>query len=428
MTMQQIFNIKEKIHEDKSIESFQYHKYDQETGIDLNQEGEIYYNINQPSKYYYPSKAYITIEGQLQKQDSTAFTDVDVVSLQHNALPYLFSNMSFSIGGKQVESVYYPGVSSTLFGMMTLPDDFSRSSGLNMCWFKDGSANASLTDNTGFKIRHDIVLSSNPKGTFSFSIPLSHVFGFCDDFTKVLYGFEMQLILNRQSDNNVIFRDVAAGAAKVHLTKCSLYLPIVKPSDTERFALNKIIENKAVLDVGYRRRECSSILVEQDTKFTWKLSNKSSPEHPRWLILAFQTNKLNTQVTNTSVFDHVNLKNAYVELNDVWYPTTDYHLDMDKMQFSRMFKAVSEFRENFYGMDKLISNGGINFVDYKTLYPLYIFDVSKQPDALKYGTTNITIECEFSENVPTQTRAYCLCISDREIKFKSDGTQMSIVT
>ncbi len=187
MATEQIFNIKEKIGEDKSIESFQYHKYDPETGVDLNQSGEIYIDINHPSKYYYPAKAYLTIEGQLRKQDGTAFANADLISLQHNALPYLFSYMSYSLGGKQVESVYHPGQSSTLFGMLTLPDDFSRSGGLNMCWYKDGSENASITDNIGFKVRHGIILASNPKGTFSFSIPLSHIFGFCDDYTKAIY-------------------------------------------------------------------------------------------------------------------------------------------------------------------------------------------------------------------------------------------------
>ncbi len=428
MATEQIFNIKDKIDEDKSIESFQYHKYEPETGIDLNQQGEMYIYINHPSKYYYAAKAYLTIEGQLQKADGSVYGVVDVVTLQHNVIPYLFSNISFSLGGKQIENLNHPGQASTLFGMLTLPDDFSRAGGMNMCWYKDSSATASLTENTGFKVRHDVLFSSDPKGTFSFSLSLSELLGFCNDFTKILYGFDMQLVLNRQSDNDAIFRNAAAGAGKINLTKCALYMPIVKPSDMERLALAKIIENKDVLDVGYRMRECSTITVEQDSHFTWKLSNKSSPERPRWLILAFQTNKRNNQLTNASVFDHINLTNAYVLLNDVRFPAIDYHINMDKMQFSRMFKEVCEFRENFYGMDKLISNGGINFSDYKTLYPIYIFDVSKQPDVLKYGTTNIVIECQFSENVPANTRAYCLCISDRELKFKADGTQMSIVS
>ena len=42
MATKQIFDIKEKFDEDKSIESFQYHKYEPETGVDLNQQGEIY--------------------------------------------------------------------------------------------------------------------------------------------------------------------------------------------------------------------------------------------------------------------------------------------------------------------------------------------------------------------------------------------------
>ena len=104
--------------------------------------------------------------------------------------------------------------------MLTLPDDFSRSSGMNMCWYKDSSPDASLTDNTGFKVRHDILIKSTPKGTFSFSVPLSHLLGFADDFDKVIYGFSMQLVLNRHSNNEAIFQNQAAVDAKIHLTKC----------------------------------------------------------------------------------------------------------------------------------------------------------------------------------------------------------------
>ena len=66
--------------------------------------------------------------------------------------------------------------------MLTLRDDFSKAGGLNMCWFKDTGATASLTDNNGFKVRHDYLLSSNPKGIFSVSLQLSHILGICDDY------------------------------------------------------------------------------------------------------------------------------------------------------------------------------------------------------------------------------------------------------
>ena len=65
--------------------------------------------------------------------------------------------------------------------------------------------------------------------------------------------------------------------------------------------------------------------------------------------------------------------------------------------------------------------------DYKTLYPIFLFDVSKQSEKLKYSTNDIQIEMEFNEVVPADTEAYAVIISDRLINFQSDGNKFSVV-
>ena len=81
----------------------------------------------------------------------------------------------------------------------------------------------------------------------------------------------------------------------------------------------------------------------------------------------------------------------------------------------------------FFNMDELVSNLNITPSDYKTLYPLFLFDVSKQSEKLKYSTTDIQIKMHFSANVPLTTQAYAVIISDRLINFQSDGNKFSVV-
>ena len=78
-------------------------------------------------------------------------------------------------------------------------------------------------------------------------------------------------------------------------------------------------------------------------------------------------------------------------------------------------------------MDELVSNPKITPSDYRSLYPLFLFDVSKQSEKLKYSTTDIQIKMEFNANVPAGTEAYAVTISDRLINFQSDGNKMSVV-
>ena len=413
---------------DESIEEYEHHEYEPITGTNLNNPGEIRINIETQDLFTHPSESYLIVDGLLSKADGTAYADADNVALTNNALMYLFSNIKYQLSGQEIESLFYPGQGTTMLGLLKYPDDFSKSQGLNQLWYKDTNPEAHLTRNTGFGIRQQYLIQApDPKGTFSFRIPLKHIFGFCEDYDKVIYGLKQTLTLVRKSDSDAIFRANAAAAGKVTLDKVSWFMPHVLPADTEKFQLYKTIESKTSLPVAYRMRQCDSISVPQSTSFTWRLSVKSSPEKPRYIIVAFQTDKSGDQEHNPALFDHVDLRNMYVMLNSTRYPAVDYNISFPKQQFSRAYGDASTFRSKFYHMDELVSNPNITPADYNTLFPLFVFDVSKQSDRLKNSVTDIQIKAQFNAAVPVGTEAFAIVISDKMINFQSDGNKMSVV-
>ena len=76
---------------------------------------------------------------------------------------------------------------------------------------------------------------------------------------------------------------------------------------------------------------------------------------------------------------------------------------------------------------ELVSNSNISPSDYKDLYPLILFDVSKQSERLKYSVTDIQIKAFFDGNVNANTEAYAVIMGVRLINFQSDGNKMSVV-
>ena len=77
-------------------------------------------------------------------------------------------------------------------------------------------------------------------------------------------------------------------------------------------------------------------------------------------------------------------------------------------------------------MSELISNPNVqNPAEYKDLYPLFLFDVSKQSDRLQYSTTDIQINVDFDPNPPANTIGYAVLLSDRLANFQSDGKKFS---
>ena len=103
-------------------------------------------------------------------------------------------------------------------------------------------------------------------------------------------------------------------------------MPHVIFTVAEKFSIYKTTESKVKLPVAHRTRQCDMLSVPESTCFTWRLSVKSAPEKPRFIIVGFQTAKDGHQTKNPSTFDHVYLKNAYVTLNSDRYPAVDYYL------------------------------------------------------------------------------------------------------
>ena len=95
------------------------------------------------------------------------------------------------------------------------------------------------------------------------------------------------------------------------------------------------------------------------------------------------------------------------------YPAVDYNLSFSNQPFSRVYGDAALFGVKFFGMDKLITQSNITPSDYKTLYPLFTFDVSKQKEKLKSSVVVIQIKANFTENIPANTRAFTLVIQTR---------------
>ena len=199
------------------------------------------------------------------------------------------------------------------------------------------------------------------------------------------------------------------------------------PNDEMKFKLYKMIEAKDTLDVGFRMRQCEVVEIPTVAKYDWRLGARTAPEKPRYIIVGLQTDKGSKQEKNAALFDDCGVKDMHVTLNNTRYPALDVNTNFTTYQFARFYKMMADFMRNYYGIDPLIAGCGVNPNEYKELFPLFIFDVSKQSERLNQATVDITVKMNFSANVAGATRAYALMISDRRLKLMSDGKKMSVL-
>ena len=437
--MADILQITEDIPVDDSIYEYEYKEYNPIAGNtgDLNR-GSIVIVIEAQDIYTHPAESYLIVDGRLTLKDDRnnppdvndpkALIDTDLGTLINNGIMYLFSDVRYHLASHEIEVLQNPGHATTMLGMLKYPDDFNKSQGLNQLWAPDVKVGtAVLNDNGGFNKRHTyIVTKPNPKGTFSFKIPLKHFLGFCEDYKKIIYGMQQRLTLTRTGNDDAIFRANALADCFIDIKKIRWFMPHVIPSDAYRLQLSKIIERKEKIPVGYRMLQCDSAPVPaNNTNFTWRLGVKSSPDIPRFIIVGFQINKNNQQIKNPAIFDNCRVRNIYVTLNAKRYPDTDYENSFTANQYSRIYGDAATFRKKFYNMDELISNSGIDPIDYKDLFPLFVFDVTKQSEKLKTSVSDIHIKASFNTGVEANTIAYAVIISDRLFHFVSDGNKIT---
>ena len=360
--MADILQITEDIPVDDSIYDYEYKEYNPIAGTNLNR-GSIVLTTEAQDIYTHPAESFLVIEGQLQRtlpdpnrNNSLDYENANIITLINNGMMYLFSDIRYHLASHEIEVLQNPGQATTMLGLLKYPDDFSKSQGLNQLWLKDENTGSAVFDdndpnyNNGFYERHKYIIGlPQPKGTFSFKIPLKHFLGFCEDYKKVLYGMQQRLTLTRTSDNNAIFRANGVVAGKIVLDRIRWFMPHIIPSDAYRLQLDKVIEKKEKIPVGYRMLQCDSTQVPVNQKFfTWRLGVKSSPDIPRFIIVGFQSNKNNNQETNPAIFDPLFIRNIYVTLNAKRYPDTDYDNDFTTNKYRRLYGDTALFRKKFF--------------------------------------------------------------------------------
>jgi len=160
--------------------------------------------------------------------------------------------------------------------------------------------------------------------------------------------------------------------------------------------------------------------------FSWALGVKSGTEKPRWVLVAFQTDRAESHTANPALFDHVQVKNIYAELNKVRYPMFDMDLNFTQMKTSRAYKALCDFKEDYYGIEGRESSNQVTSVDFVDFFPIFVLDVRRQPERLKTFVQDIRIQVKFNTAVPANTTAYAVLISDRMLTLDSDGNWFSV--
>lgn len=402
-------NLLQSVPFDDSFSNLQFHSHLPYANMTLNNNDEIRIPIQQQDLCVIPSMSYLYVEGKLVKStEDTASTKTKFVN---NAFAHLFDEVRYELNGNVIDRVRNPGISTTLKGYASFNESDLKTLS-NGGW-------VSSANSIGGTLSDDVVDAS---GNFNFCVPLSSMFGFAEDYKKVVVNARHELVLLRSANDKNAVKWTSSGAGDtaveevtVKLNKLSWRIPYVTLSNTQQIALLKHMKRGASIPVEYRSWELHEYPVLPKTKKqSWTVKTASQVEKPRYVIVAFQTNRKNNTEKNAAHFDHCKLTNLKLHLNSNSYPYDDLKLDIDNNHYAILYDMYARFQESYYNAAPQPLFTKKLFKDHA---PIVIIDCSKQNESLKSSSLDIRLEIETLDAIPDNTSAYCLIIHDKSFIY-----------
>ena len=379
---------------------FEYHSHIPYT-TSYNNDDRIQISIQHQEQNLLPSSSFLRIQGKLTQEDGTSAV-IAGTSLSTNSICHLFSEIRYDLNSITTDSCKNVGITSLMKGYPSMRMN-QKAILQNAGWYTDE------------------IIDAN--GNFDVSIPLSMLFGFAEDFQKIVCNARHDLILTRShSDVNSITQTAAATVSehntfKFTINKIEWVIPYLIPADHNKAKLLRFLEKRPTLKMPFRSWELYEYpRLQHASKHIWNIKTSNQLEKPRYVILGFQTAANIPRIFNASSFKHCGINNARLFLNTQYYPYNNLNLDFEQNQYSLLYNMFLNFQSSYYG--RRASESLISRNQFKNTSPLFIFDCSSQNESTKFGPVDVKIEFESRANIPENTTAFCLIIHDRVVEYK----------
>ena len=425
--------------EDDSTTELEYTEY-REANINVQTLDKYEFYTRDLDQWLLPHKSYILIKGKLVKEDGTSFSESDDIALVNNGFS-VFRRANYFVNDQLLESVDFVPVGTAVLGLTEFSDDYTRSVATQMFWYRDtGSGSAIRQKYTATMNADTVSVNDNPEYNLGFAIrqalcsggktvtmllPLSHLFGFCKDIHKSFRGLKHTVKFDKNYNASMIHASSDI-KAKFQINFMSWWVPILKPILTTLARLESELASGASAKLFWEGVSVYRSDARNDQHPRWRVaSSANKPSHI--FVVMQQIDREANSAFNSGIFDHLNLERAQVRINSVQFPKEEFEADFtNENDYQRLYHSFLEA-----GMKMLDADTGsqVNYVDFKTLYPILHFDASHHEDSLYASSTTADIEVRLQlRTPPTSTYyIYCIILSERFLTLQGVENKMQII-
>ena len=416
-------------------DKYHYDRWYTTTGLtDGSEYKTIRFNIRQDNLLLHWTNSYLVLEGKLVKKTGGGdYANTQLISLAHNAIPHMFSNVKLTVGNRLVENVNQVGhVSSMLYDVL-YPRSKGKCDGLDFMWFPDSGAGTAAATNSGFEARRNYILvqPGDAIGKFKLRIPMFMFYGFMENFV-VLKGYPIEIEMVRGPDYPSLFRlgagDNHAEEGKLTFSSITLEVPIVEPSTLVALEYMKGLKDPQPFLYSFRQRHGMFAPVPDGIQdFQQPITSSYFTERPQMIWVGFQTCNVVDQTHNHALYKNADVESMYIQMNNSQFPLVLTKANWAENNNGFFYEMQKHVRANYLQYPARYTEGNmLNPAVFKSLYTVYCFDVSKQEMTL--GSNNVTcnLHVHFKTASPEHLRVYIAWFSDRTLEMFTDGSPINI--
>lgn len=213
--------------------------------------------------------------------------------------------------------------------------------------------------------------------------------------------------IRSHTDTNVYIAD--EDSLKFEIQKIHWKVPHIALSDHTKMSMLKTVERREEIPLAFRSWDLYELPnVLQTDRNIWSVKTTTQTTKPRYVVVAFQTKRQNVVKEDPKLFDHCDISNIRLYLNNERYPYDDMNLNFTNGDYCEIFSMMDRIQSGYYN-----GTQGPNPVDMLTLIQnkdliFFAFDCSRSDESIKNGMIDVRIEMDANSNMPANTIAYCL--------------------
>ena len=161
--------------------------------------------------------------------------------------------------------------------------------------------------------------------------------------------------------------------------------------------------------------------------FQQPITPDSFTERPQMVWVGFQHGATTDQKFNHAIYTNENVESAYIKMNNVSFPSTRIKANWAENDNGFFYEMQKYVRANYLQHSSMYTEG--NMLDpgnFKDLYTIYCFDVSKQEFTLSGNNVTCDLHVRFKAQTAANLRVYIGWFSDRTLELYSDGKPLVI--